>query len=159
MIIIIIKTVVLILDILVILLMIFSRKYNFCIWKRCKIPKVHISNKKYIYDKFNQLTSSDDVYSRIEISLIDNTIHIETKNPPEVTPEIVNYLYKFLNYRITDNGTKVKFMFEDNYEIKSAILFTNNKHIRCLRVTTKSGTSIVFDCPTEEPLSGLLEDK
>lgn len=141
MIIVIIKTVIFTLCTLVVLLMIFSRKYNFCIWKKYKIPKVYFSNSKYVYDKFMDVVSNDKIRSRIEIDIAHNTIRIETKGSSKVLT------YIFSKYKVIDEGTNIEFMFEDGYEIERASLelktWRNELIFRQLEITAKGSDSII----------------
>ena len=144
MIVVIIKTVVLTLCFLAVLLMLFARKYDFCIWEKYKIPKVYFSNSIYVYDKFNYLVNEDDVKcrSRIEIDFENNTIRIETENSSEVL------IYTFSKYTITDEeGHNIEFMFEDGYEIERASLelrtWRNELLLDRLEITTKHRESII----------------
>ena len=144
MIVVIIKTVVLTLCILVVLLMFFARKYDFCIWKKYKMPKVYFSDSIYVYDKFNYLVNEDDTKcrSRIEIDFENNTIRIETENSSEVLT------YTFSKYTITDEeGHNIEFMFEDGYEIERASLelrtWRNELLLDRLKITTKHRDSII----------------
>lgn len=144
MIVVIIKTVVLTLCFLVVLLMFFVRKYDFCIWKKCRIPNVYFSNSIYVYDKFNYLVNEDDTKcrSRIEIDFENNTIRIETENSSEVLT------YTFSKYTITDEeGHNIEFMFEDGYEIERASLelrtWRNGLLLDRLKITTKHRDSII----------------
>ena len=144
MIVVIIKTVILTLCILAVLLMFFARKYDFCIWKKYKIPKVYFSNSIYVYDKFNYLVNEDDTKcrSRIEIDFENNTIRIETENSSEVLT------YTFSKYTITDEeGHNIEFMFEDGYEIERASLelrtWRNELLLDRLEITTKNCNSII----------------
>ena len=137
MIVVIIKTVIFTLCTLVVLLMIFSRKYNFCIWKKHRIPKVYFSNSKYVYDKFNYLVNGDDVKcrSRIDIDFKNNTIRIETKGSSEIST------YTFSTYKVTDEAY-IEFMFEDGYEIECASLelgtHNNEPVLKQLEIRTKN---------------------
>lgn len=143
MIIVIIKTVIFTLCTLVVLLMIFSRKYNFCIWEKYKIPKVYFSDSKYVYDKFNYLVNTDDVKcrSRIDIDIAHNTIRIETKGSSKVLT------YTFSKYKVIDEGTIIEFMFEDGYEIEHASLvlgtWRNEFVFKQLEIQTKNCDSII----------------
>jgi len=144
MIVVIIKTVVLTLCILAVLLMFFIRKYDFCIWKKYKIPNVYFSNSIYVYDKFNYLVNEDDTKcrSRIEIDFENNTIRIETENSSEVLT------YTFSKYTITDEeGHNIEFMFEDGYEIERASLnlrtFRNGFLLDRLEIATKHRDSVI----------------
>ena len=109
----IIKTVVLTLCILVVLIIYFCRKYDFCMWERCKTKEVYISNSKYVYDRFKDLVNNDNTKcrSRIELDYANNIICIETKDSPEVLT------YTFSKYRFTDIDEKgityVEFVFEN----------------------------------------------
>ena len=125
MIIVIIKTVIFILCVLAVLLMFFAGKYDFCVWKRYKIPKVYFSDSKFVYDKFNYLVNGDDVKcrSRIDIDFAHNTIRIETKGSPEIST------YTFSKYKVIDEkGSYIEFMFKDGYEIESASLELGTRH-------------------------------
>lgn len=144
MIVVIIKTVVLTLCILAVLLMFFARKYDFCVWKKYKIPKVYFSDNKYVYDKFNYLVNKDNTKcrSRIEINFENNTIRIETKGSSEVLT------YTFSKYKVADDGTNIEFMFEDEYEIESATLalavtLLNEFLLKRLEITTKNCDNII----------------
>jgi hypothetical protein len=144
MIVVIIKTVVLTLCILAVLLMFFVRKYDFCVWKKYKIPKVYFSDNKYVYDKFNYLVNKDNTKcrSRIEIDFENNTIRIETEDSSEVLT------YTFSKYAITDEeGHNIEFMFEDGYEIERASLelrtWRNELLLGRLEITTKHRESLI----------------
>lgn len=144
MIVVIIKTVVLTLCFLAVLLMFFARKYDFCIWKKCKISKVYFSDNKYVYDKFNYLVNKDNTKcrSRIEIDFENNTIRIETKGSSELLT------YTFSKYKVTDDGTNIEFMFEDEYEIESVTLaltvtLLNEFLLKRLEITAKNCDNII----------------
>ena len=137
MIVVIIKTVALTLCILVVLLMIFAGKYDFCIWKKYKIPKVYFSDSKFVYDKFNYLVNGGDTKcrSRIDIDFAHNTIRIETKGSSEIST------YTFSKYKIIDE-VYIEFMFEDGYEIERASLELGTHHnepvFKQLEIQTKN---------------------
>ncbi len=124
---------------------VFARKYDFCIWKKCKIPKLYFSDFIYVYDRFNYLVNTDDVKcrSRIEIDFENNTIRIETEGSSEIST------YTFSKYKVTDEGrTYVEFMFEDGYEIESATLaldvtVCNELLLKYLEITTKNCDNII----------------
>ncbi len=124
---------------------VFARKYDFCIWKKCKIPKLYFSDFIYVYDRFNYLVNTDDVKcrSRIEIDFENNTIRIETEGSSEIST------YTFSKYKVTDEGrTYVEFMFEDGYEIESATLaldvtLRNELLLKHLEITTKNCDNII----------------
>jgi len=138
MIVVIIKTVVLTLCILVVLLMFFAGKYDFCVWEKYKIPKVYFSDSKYVYDKFNCLVNEDEtIYrSRIDIDFAHNTIRIETKGSSEILT------YTFSKYKVTNEGTNIEFVFEDGYEIECASLelraWHNELLLNKLEIQTKN---------------------
>ena len=142
MIIVIIKTVALTLCILVVLLMIFAGKYDFCVWKKYKIPNVYFSDSKYVYDRFNYLVNDNTkCRSRIDIDFAHNTIRIETKGSSEIST------YTFSKYKVIDEedvlSNYIEFMFEDGYEIESAILTLIGKNFKRLEITTKNCDSII----------------
>lgn len=146
MIIVIIKTVIFTLCVLAVLLMFFARKYDFCIWKKCKIPEIHFSDEKCVYDKFNCRVNEDiKCRSRIELDFNHNTIRIETKYSPEVLT------YTFSKYKVIedDDGEieSIEFMFEDGYEIERASLelgtWRNRLVFRKLKITTKNCDSVI----------------
>lgn len=145
MIVVIIKTVVLTLCILTVLLMFFARKYDFCIWKKYKNPKVYFSDEKHIYDKFNCCINNNIKRSRIELDFNHNTIRIETKDSPEVLT------YTFSKYKVTEdddgNVNNVEFMFEDGYEIERVSLelgtWRNKLVFRHLEIVTKNCNSVI----------------
>lgn len=138
MIVVIIKTVALTLCILVVLLMIFAGKYDFCVWKKYKIPNVYFSDSKYVYDKFNYLVNENDIKcrSRIDIDFKNNTIRIETKGSSKVLT------YTFSKYKVTNEGANIEFMFEDGYEIECASLELRTWHnellLNKLEIQTKN---------------------
>lgn len=138
MIVVIIKTVVLTLCILVVLLMFFAGKYDFCVWKKYKIPKVYFSDSKYVYDKFNCPVNEDETVcrSRIDIDFAHNTIRIETKGSSEILT------YTFSKYKVINEGTNIEFMFEDGYEIECASLELRTWHnellLNKLEIQTKN---------------------
>lgn len=147
MIIVIIKTVVLTLCILVVLLMFFDRKYDFCIWEKRKLKNKerYVSNYICVYDKFMCLVDKNDNRSRIEIDFKNNTICIETKGSSELLT------YTFSKYKVIEDDNEVidgiEFMFKDGYEIERASLelgtWRNELVFRKLEIATKNCDSII----------------
>lgn len=139
----IIKTVVLTLCILAVLLMFFARKYDFCIWKKCKIKERYFSDYIYVYDRFMHLVDKNNYRSRIEIDFENNTIRIETKDSSELLRT-----YTFSKYKVIDDDetiNKIEFMFEDEYEIESATLtfIAFSKHLNHLKIQTKNCNRVI----------------
>lgn len=143
MIVVIIKTVVLTLCILAVLLMFFVRKYDFCIWKKCKIKERYFSDYIYVYDRFMCLVDKNNYRSRIDIDFENNTISIEIKDSSELLT------YTFSKYKVIDDDDetiiKIVFMFEDEYEIESATLtfIAFSKHLNHLKIQTKNCNSMI----------------